>query len=302
MSTKRALLGLLVATCIALVFALPVFATVGDAGYMTWSSFGGTNGTSPHGGYSNTTQKCVVCHAVHEAATTGQILLPDTVAEACNYCHVDTLSSYTQVYNSQPLNYSNGPTDLNNAHNSIIVAAVETGVKCTSCHQVHAAQNVMTSNAYLTQKLLKVSSNVAASYDPDLPSIPQAGDTSATALTKWCTTCHAVALGAKGSPDYYTQGFNGQTHVMTNTIAAYGNAFSSVPATQVAWAASDQCSSCHASGYQTSAWPHFTTGVRFLTAADSAAAVAGAATDSEQDGICLRCHKSGTGLGVNMGF
>lgn len=303
MSARKAWLGLLVAACIAMAFALPVFATVGDAGYLSWSSLGGTNGTSPHGGYSSTTQKCVVCHAVHEASSSGQALLQGTVADACTYCHVSLTSSYSQVYGSVPTNYANGTNDLNTAHNSITIGATEIGVKCTSCHQVHAAANQMTLNAYLTQKLLKGSSTNVAAYDPDLDLIPQAADATGWAMTKWCTTCHAVGLGATGSPDYYSRAFNGQSHIMTSAanIATYGNTFTSMATTQVAFAASEYCASCHASQYGSGAWPHYTTGVRFLVSGATATDTLVPATDSEQDGICLHCHKTGTG-GVNMNW
>ena len=66
------------AAIVALALAVPAFATAGDSGYMQWDSMAGANGTSPHGGYSTTTQKCVVCHAVHSADMYGELLLRGT--------------------------------------------------------------------------------------------------------------------------------------------------------------------------------------------------------------------------------
>lgn len=299
-NTRKSWLVVLVVAVVALAFAVPAFATIGGAGYLNWSTLGGANGTSPHGGYSTTTQKCVVCHAVHNASASGEVLLGDTVANACVYCHVNGASAYTQVYNSAPANYSG--TDYNNAHNSWNVGAVDYGVTCTQCHQVHAADNAMTNNAYLTQRLLSGPKVwVATEYDPSIGRAPLSTDSSNTALTIWCTKCHGTSLG--GTYGYYGAGYDGQTHVMTTATANYAGAGASgTYAGRVAWADSNYCSSCHASGFQTAAWPHYTSGQRFLvTAANSAAASVGA-TDTHQDGICLRCHRDNAGNGIGLGF
>jgi predicted CXXCH cytochrome family protein len=41
----------------------------------------------PHGGYSNTTDRCKVCHDVHAANGDKRLLPQDTVAEICETCH-----------------------------------------------------------------------------------------------------------------------------------------------------------------------------------------------------------------------
>ena len=52
---------------------------------------------SPHSGYSTTTGKCKVCHAVHGAGSTDvtgttlnatEVLLRSTKANACEFCHL----------------------------------------------------------------------------------------------------------------------------------------------------------------------------------------------------------------------
>lgn len=299
-----------VAALAALVLALPAFATVGDSGYMTWDSMGGANGTSPHGGYTTNTQKCVVCHAVHNADPFGELLLRGPVADACEYCHVGGAGGYTQVYGGVATNYSG--TDLPNAHNSWLVGSTNYGVKCTTCHSVHAAADQMTNNAYLTQRLLVGDKTFSGTNYDSFAQAPLSSDSSDTALTKWCTSCHDAGLGTGnsyyngpdwtgGTPDYSGMPYVASAHVMTSDTASY--TFPNGSTGQVAWVGSEQCASCHASGYRTSAWPHFTPGVRFLVSAASAAsATPAAAVDSQQDGICLRCHRDGTGDGVGMNW
>lgn len=303
-STRSYLLFFMVAILASLAFGLPAFATVGDAGYMTWSSFGGTNGTSPHGGYTNSTQKCVVCHAVHESLSGGQVLLASSVANACIYCHVDTLGAgYTQVYQGNPTNYSGA--DYANAHNSYSVASVERGVICTTCHQVHAAQSAMTANAYLTTKLLKGAKSYVAvpqpNYDP-IAQAPQSTDATELALTKWCAGCHfTMNLAAGRSYSYYADAYDLPTHVMTTATASYGG--SGTYSGRVAWDSSNYCSSCHESAFGTAEWPHFTPGLRFLTESTDVSGTVNGATDTEQDGVCLRCHRGGGGTtGIGRDF
>ena len=45
-------------------------------------------GTNPHGGYSASSNKCKVCHAVHRAEGAYYLLRADSQADACDYCHI----------------------------------------------------------------------------------------------------------------------------------------------------------------------------------------------------------------------
>ncbi len=298
------------AAVVALALAVPAFATVGDGGYMTWSTLGGTNGTSPHGGYTTTTSKCVVCHSVHKADPFGELLLRGTVAGACEYCHVGGGGGYTTVYGGNSANYMGD--DHNNAHNSWTIGSTDYGVQCTDCHQVHGANVAMTNNAYLTSNILVGGKTYSGTnYDP-FAQAPLSTDNSDTALTKWCTACHDASIGkgynyyngpdwSSGTPDTSGMPYNSASHVMTDDIATY--TFPDGSSGQVAWRGSAQCSSCHSSGYRTAAWPHFTPGARFLvTAASSASATPAAATNTKADGVCLRCHRNGAGAGVGINF
>lgn len=280
---------------------LSAFPAVASATYLDWSVVatmpGNAGQTSPHGGYATSTIKCGVCHAVHYAAvaTAGvnpQLLLQDSVANACIYCHVGGAGGYTQVYGGNPVNYTG--TDFDNAHNEWKVAGVEQGVSCTSCHQVHAADGQMTANAYLTQMLLKGAKTYDAfnpNYDPNAGA-PLSTDTSNTALTKWCAGCHFTRPMPGGSGSFYSTNYNDQTHVMTTATATYSNPQATYHG-QVAWADSNYCASCHASGYTTAAWPHYTAGMKFLIESSGATATATGTLNPNNDGVCLRCHRQG---------
>lgn len=64
---------------------------------------GGPGGISPHGGYSATTNKCKVCHAVHRAAGAYYLLRADSQSDACDYCHVGgSAHSEKVVYDLNP--------------------------------------------------------------------------------------------------------------------------------------------------------------------------------------------------------
>lgn len=292
--------------CLMLAFATSAFAASPPpyGSYVPWSSVATLplQGSSPHGGYSSTTVKCGVCHAVHGAAVTAssgldpELLLQDAVSEACNYCHVGGAGGYTQVYGGDPANYSG--TDLPNAHNVYLDGATVVGVTCSKCHQVHGAAGQMTANSYLTTKILrgdKIYDEFAPNYDP-VARAPLSTDDSSTALTKWCAGCHFT----RGTYPYYANGYLQQSHIMTTATATYGNTAGGYTG-KVAWKNSTYCSSCHSSGFGTAAWPHYTAGEGFLESASGATATVSGALDSRQDGVCLRCHRSGS-QGAGLGF
>ena len=307
MSTARMkVLVAVVVFCMTIGLATTAFAASPPAygSYVPWSNVATLpgQGSSPHGGYATTTVKCQVCHAVHGAAVTAssgldpEILLPDAVAEACNYCHVGGAGGYIQVYGGIPSNYSG--TDLPNAHNVWNNGVSVDGVTCGKCHQVHGAAAQMTHNAYLTTKILRVGAGpdfneFAPNFDP-IAREPRSTDDSATALTKWCAGCHFT----RGTYPYYANDYLMQSHIMTTATATYGNPSGSYTA-KVAWKNSTYCSSCHSSGFGTAAWPHFTQGEGFLESASGATATASGAADAREDGVCLRCHRSGpSGVGM----
>lgn len=261
------------------MFAVVAFADT-TSGYLP------SGGVSPHGDYDTTTKKCAVCHAVHKAEPGGEALLRSTRADACTYCHISPGVSTKIVYEGVAANYSS--SDFTNAHNNAGV----TPVMCTSCHQVHAAANAMTGNDYLDAAIL--TKGVAYDADSDgLLGAPATGtaETFDVALTKWCTKCHTYWPGS-------IPGVDMDSHVLGAAGTADGSS---------SFTSSTYCTSCHASntvgGVVTtgSAFPHYTDGARFLTAAETSAGGtvnATYTTDSQYDGVCLRCHRNGAGSGI----
>lgn len=266
---------------LVLAFTVSAFATQGDSTYLP------SGGVSPHGGYQTTTKKCGVCHAVHHAGEFGdglgsEMLLRSTAADACTYCHISPGVSTLIVYNGNSANYSGA--DNPHGHNFF----VGTSVQCTSCHQVHAAASDMENNPFLTAAILKkATTGYDADSDPAHAGTPQPGDNKDLAISKWCTKCHT-----------YWPGVDTDSHTLE--LADGSHSFS----------ASSYCSSCHNSNtvggiVSASAFPHYTDGVRFLTSAGTAnggSANATPAVDSQNDGVCLRCHRDGAGNGVGQTF
>lgn len=288
--------------CLVLGFTSQALAATPGIPYVQWSDVATMpgQGTSPHGGYTTTTVKCAVCHAVHNAPAGSELLLPTSVASACDYCHVNSASSYTQVYGSNPDNFA--LADIPNAHN--YYNGTQPTLFCTTCHQVHGADYKMTANAYLSTKILigpKTYTELPQpNYDP-LAKAPLSTDDSATALTKWCAGCHFNLGGIYYAESYGIQsdGSVAQSHIMTTATASYTN--SPTYSGKVAWQNSTYCSSCHSSEFGTSEWPHYTQGERFLESGSDAAAVATGSADSSEDGVCLRCHRNGTdGTGLTF--
>lgn len=283
---------------LALTFVLLAAAPAFASGWYDWSEVatwpGNVGSTSPHGGYTTATVKCAVCHAVHNADVLGsELLLPSDVAGACIYCHVGGGGGYTSVYGGVEANYRG--TDTDNAHNSFDIAGVEQGVTCNRCHQVHAAANQMTANAALTQRLLKKFTVY------DVPGAPLVGDDKETALTKWCAGCHFSLLPPLGG-EHWADQYNYGSHIMGAANAAYGNS-SATYTGRVAWKDSTQCTSCHASDYGVAGqWPHMTPGEYFLVEATSSVDATMPASSYSADGVCLRCHRNGSGDGVGLGY
>lgn len=272
--------GIFVALMVV-VFTLSIagsaFAVWGNSGYTDWKTEASPSAnpafSSPHQGYTTTTRNCGVCHAVHNAASTGQVLLGDTVGNACNYCHVSLTGAYTQVYNSITGNFQ---TDFITNHSN----------SCTQCHAVHGANTVWAGQG--SNWILRwdtTSSWVGTGKGGD-PSAETSG--SQMGVSKWCAGCHP----------YFFTSHNSKSHVMTAATAAF-NAPGANYAGRVANVDSTYCMSCH-NATVASGFPHYTSAApRFL-----AQGVANAgATKVNNDGVCLYCHQWSSGAsGVGKTF
>lgn len=302
MKDKMRLLALFaVALTLVLAGTVPAFAVWGDTTYSIWrdtSNVGSNIATqSPHGEYDTSSQKCKVCHAVHNARPGNELLLKSAVIDSCAYCHIDGKVSDYVVYDGDRRNYTGN--DFQNAHNANYG---ESGAKCQDCHSVHAASTLMTNNEYLTDKILSGAKDnpfFDRKYDL-LAGAPQAlaTDNQHTAISKWCTKCHRSA-----NYNYYLTNYadGSQTHIMKEP-SLYSRGGMSTEPTMVAYAGSSQCSSCHTSQYNdgTHSWPHYTDGARFLTSGDNnAGSYPTPVNQTRYDGVCLRCHREGSrGVGL----
>lgn len=302
--------------------------------YAAWSSAAPNNApATPHDGYAVNTNKCAVCHAVHKANASGEILLRSSAADACTYCHIDNAFGNIVVYNGDSTAYTSGaPTVAQSfgggfAHNS-------GGANCTNCHAVHGAQTLDGGN---DGKILKDwtywAEDGAAGFHyystaalAKWPTPDTVADKYAQ-QTAWCTGCHKYFIEAYDESstantynEYVPATFSyvwatAGSHVMTETHSVYGNPAASTPDTQVAWAPSTTCRSCHnagavdtAGGTVLNSWPHYTPDYyRFMgvgaNAGVDASAAAASNTTGTVDGLCLKCHIDSTGTqGVNLSF
>ncbi len=256
-------------------------------GYDTPADYRVVGTSSPHGGYTSTTNKCASCHSVHSAYTESdamgdsspsQLLLATSVANACTYCHIDANArSDVKIYGGVASNYNTLPsadsTAVAGAHRSNMVNGVQQGgVSCSDCHTVHGTSAEMTGNSYLDASLLRTSATMPALDAADTPEV---------ALSKWCVQCHPLASADK----------------------PHMNLPSTTSTTTVAWQDVTGCTSCHAAGTETSDFPHYTAGAAsFLLSATSAQAVPTGALSATEDGVCLRCHRETDASGVGVGF
>jgi hypothetical protein len=291
---------------------------------LTWSNNVGSAGDgfymdatgNPHGGFSDTSHNCQVCHSVHAADSAGEALLMDTVANACIYCHINPgTAGYIAIYDGNADNYTGVNTaGLDFGHQSL------GGAECGSCHQVHAASSLMVSAAngygadmpYLVTKLLKVDGTGTDLKDSAASTLQFTGsESNEVAVSMWCTECHG---GAQTGYGYFNAGYNGRSHVMGDATTNYTSPVSGVIG-QIAESGSNACSSCHNRGEinvtpalpgaaVTSQYnfPHWSDGVRFLTTLSGGSAAP--ATDAHADGVCLNCHTGvdTAGGGVGIGY
>jgi len=247
-------------------------------------------GQNPHGNYSDSGDKCKVCHAVHNAASGSQTLLRSTRAAACVYCHITGNFSIKAPYGRGASMEANYTTDYDwnhdDDHNSYTAANPNLYGGCVSCHSVHGANTIGTASKILKNDPGKaISGPIATEIDFCRDCHNKAGGNLQEGGCMY--TCHAQGntTEANISPEYYLTGRNGVTHVMTTTLTGnYG--------TDVAWVSSETCRKCHKEGAQVDgdSFPHYTpSAVQFLDDGYST-------QNTNLDRVCLNCHTN-TGNG-----
>lgn len=286
------------AVAMVLVFAFAASAMADTAsGTIAWNPAAPNNApATPHKGYLQNTQKCLVCHAVHKADDAGQVLLGATVANACDYCHVSLTGVSTKhVYNNDPDNYG---TDTVFNHSNT----------CTGCHAVHGADTV--DQAAYSSAILKsdgIQAGIPGSWD-----VSSSGADAPGALSAFCTRCHPYYVGtyADSDTDGDVTGSGGSglynSHIMTGDYASYDPANgATTTGIAVAYASSAYCISCHDGGSGTVAdnFPHLTAGAGFMKSSAFRTDTADAAVTTTEDGVCLKCHRdtsATTGVGYDF--
>jgi hypothetical protein len=151
-SMKRFTFVLALAVVLTMMFAATAVAEHSPSNFSQWKTSSGTNSVvpSPHAGYTATTVKCNVCHSVHRSAVMGQsirnqvngdwiksstkapaeMLLRSSVADSCDYCHIDSAAGGVRLYNGNSLNR---PSAFDGGYGHT------TGNACVYCHAAHGA-------------------------------------------------------------------------------------------------------------------------------------------------------------------
>lgn len=316
-------------TALVLVFAFTASAmATAKSGTIPWDSAApNDNPVTPHKGYAYNTQKCLVCHAVHKANPAGEVLLGDTVGNACNYCHVaNPAISSKVVYGGDADNLL---TDTAKGHEK---------VSCTGCHAVHGANTV--NQSALSSKILKANIETAQTGPGD-DTWDMASGSELGALSAYCTQCHPYYVGTYagagvagditddnysqqyGSTNYgpdgkgtYATNWTWNSHIMTavdKDLTSYNPGNNAVQTgDQVAWAGTPYCTSCHDAGRKAQptdltdpddSFPHMTVGARFMKSAEHAGVgTPGDAVSATEDGVCLKCHRGAADSGVQFDF
>ncbi|MCL4499949.1 MAG: hypothetical protein M1335_06900 [Chloroflexi bacterium] len=282
----------------ALVMAIAVSGLVMASGYIA-----PTPGSSPHGGYSSTTNECKVCHAVHQATGSFRLLRDNSATTECDFCH-----GVSGVANSKPVHLDQnghglqlGQTGIIYAPDDIADTTTASAARfqidaslwgCASCHSVHNASTIQLvdvgggTSTKLLKKLPNPNKTVAANYTSYDPS-------SATQkLANWCSACHNANIGLHTT----AKSFNSTTNVYGHDASADGGANAgAVYGTPSSWSvnAADavnngpSCKQCHVGDGDTSTamnFPHSGGSTPNLLKIGSSA--------TTLDGVCVSCHET----------
>ena len=348
-----------------------VTAGAGTLTYQDWSTTttGNAGSNSPHGDYTTTTVKCVVCHSVHYAAPgnapigsgqTADTLLRMRADQGCVYCHATT----NQAVNGTPVYNGLGNALLAaNATGGSTNTGHRIGNNCDYCHAtVHGANadhSVASLDGYLLKNIpqtavttasVPTANMIGAINVLDAKAVSQGWATGAAlagtpnayatvntvtlreqAVGVFCAECHngsydTGAAGASanvaGSNTAAYSGHRIAAAATTNWNADHSKS-SSVASGTIAWAAAQNCKSCHDSidTFGNTAFPHAwgqdstgsPTKMWLLSAADAGSAktsIGAAASYNYKtspvqltDGVCLKCHVAPGGTaGVGITF
>lgn len=307
--------------------------------YLDWDAaalFPGNTGTSPHGGYTANTNKCAVCHSVHTATdplnSPGASLLTafgpyTTYAQGCVYCHGVGNTFTDVIITANPNGYISPHGSCTRCH------ALNPHAVGASVYPTLASKLInQSADDEIAHDLGTGDNGLVADMFDGTPSLNDAGITLGTGYL--CANCHSqsFAVNTAGSDPYGGGDFTGHrvTAMATTNWAAPGGANSLANNTQIAWKNANGCEKCHSALDSTgdTAFPHgYVNSVGAVTPKTVAGSsfiwltLASDALASEQvlekvipetgdgnanllteDGLCLKCHRSGTGTGVGLTF
>ncbi len=324
-SMKKTALVALLAAVFVLATAASAFAAIAPT-YVPWTAGGANAGSAdtPHADYQLHTEKCAVCHSVHNAPATvpvgatgeTELLLRSSAADACTYCHIDSNIGGKVVYDGVASNYR---TDYASNHYG-------GPASCTNCHSVHSANTI---EGLVESKILRDGQFAnGANYfyeDAYLDDLYGAGWTEADVdadpdrdvqISVFCTKCHdnwsdaaETTISAYGYDGVGYSYVDVKHHPMKAADVIF-LAQGASTTTQVAWVDANYCRSCHDAGYInqpagtiTQSFPHYTPGyAKFLQVFTDAASNTGSGTigapgadTGSDDGACIKCHIRGAG-------
>lgn len=224
-------------------------------------------GVQAHAAFMSDASGCAVCHT---AAADDGLFSRSSAAVAgpvtdgpCVACHVLGLGPAAPiVYGGDIACYR---TADGFGHNDT------SRVTCLDCHAIHAPDGT---NAALAGALLKpLDYQPAAVADADLPTASHD-----RAVSVWCTGCHPT-WPVRIPPAPGARGGGWTSHPL-------------VSAAGTSWRNCESCLSCHAAA----GFPHYSAGADAgLVGAASAGQTRTGVPDRGWDGVCLACHRSGSG-------
>jgi predicted CXXCH cytochrome family protein len=158
-------------------------APTGAGGSETW------DGAGPHSGYVSTSNKCKLCHAVHNAPAGSVLLLRGpTVAQTCLLCHDGTA---TRTYGPYRSLEAHGGAVVSE-HSYEITGIVPGGTNnldhdlyCSDCHSVHGANTV---TPFITDSTRAW--DLGLDETDNLLRRDVNGQTVAEYGAQWCAACH----------------------------------------------------------------------------------------------------------------
>lgn len=174
----------------AILVMLVSSSTAFASGYFDDATIQGmTDPNDPHGGYSNSTNRCKTCHATHLAEGSYRLLRVSSSSTECDYCHKDPtgiISTTTKVDGSTTEGHTMGAwasTKAPDETDTDAFVADSGGLKCADCHTVHDNNTVALVDLGSTHMLKENPDGYGSAF------------TSSDYLTEWCADCHGANRG-----------------------------------------------------------------------------------------------------------